>query len=143
MRYQKKLEFTRKVTERKILENISNEEFYREDPHLVTVLSTTLNEDEMELEVDRVEKADDEDGTVEDIPRSRKAKFLEEVENNLDKSNQLQVDRLEQIKVKVLDHLILSKTRRNRSRTDSKRKGDSQEDEQKHSSRPRTLSPPQ
>ena len=35
--YEKKLMFTRNVTEQKILENISDPNFYRDDPHLVQV----------------------------------------------------------------------------------------------------------
>ena len=44
----KKINFTRKATEEKIFENISNKDFYREDPFCVAVLSATLNEDDID-----------------------------------------------------------------------------------------------
>ena len=75
--------------------------------------------------------------------RSRKGKFLEEVEDKLDKSNVAHMERLEHVKQQVMDHLKVTKSRKNRSRTDSKRKGshEDEEDRRPDPSRPRTLSP--
>ena len=41
-KYVKKLDFARKITERKILETVSNDKFYGEDPDLIIVLLPTL-----------------------------------------------------------------------------------------------------
>ena len=138
-KFQKKLNFAQRITEQKILENIS-EESYREDPHLVTVLSTTLDEDNLDLD-----NRDDDDesptvspssGTV----RSRKEKFLESLEHKLDKENHIQQERLQHLKLKVINHLKVTKERGARSRTNSKRKS-SEDDDDKESSCPRTASP--
>ena len=137
-KFEKKLDFTRKVTEQKILESISNDS-YREDPHLITVLSTTLNEDEIDLDEDS--ETDGERGEI--TERSRKGKFLQKVEDQLDKASEIQIERLEHLKEKVIDHLKVTKTRKNRSRTDSKRKERHEDDEEQQSSRPRTVSPSQ
>ena len=85
-RFEKKLEFARKITEQKIYDTITHDS-YREDPHHITVLSTTLNEDDYELE-DPPEEADLPDDTADDEskpPRSRKGKFLEFVEEKVEK----------------------------------------------------------
>ena len=52
---QKKLIFTRKATEERIFETISNKESYREDPLLIAVLSATLNEDEFDIEGEEIQ----------------------------------------------------------------------------------------
>ena len=44
----KKISFTRRATEKKILENIGNEH-YMEDPHLVCVLSATIDENDFDF----------------------------------------------------------------------------------------------
>ena len=49
---QKKIIFTRKATEQRICENITDKNFYRDDPLLVAVLSATLNEDDFDFETD-------------------------------------------------------------------------------------------
>ena len=123
-----------------IVENISDKS-YREDPHLVSVLSTTLNEDEFDF--------GDEDGNGDDTNiddgnrKSRRDTFLEAVEAEVDKTNPVQIERLQQVRLKVLDHLKETKIRKNRSRTSSKRKGSHEDSEDTSSSRPRTTSPSQ
>ena len=125
------------MTEQRILESIANEEFYRDDPHLITVLSTTLDEDEIDLDETTEEKDDSKP------PRSRKEKFLEAIEKSIDQTNPVEVERLEHVKLQVIDHLKVTKSRKTRSRTDSKRKGEHEGEEElaQHSSRPRTVSP--
>ena len=46
----KKLHYTKNATEQKIVESISNPEFFREDPHLISVYTTTLNIEDLETE---------------------------------------------------------------------------------------------
>ena len=139
-KFQKKLEFARKITEQKIYENISNEN-YKDDPHLVTVISTTLNEDEFELDETSSETATPDDETVLGTSRSRRDKFLESVEEKIDTTNSLHVERLQHLKVQLKDHLQKTKTRKTRSRTDSKRKEISGDEEDPLTSRLRTTSP--
>ena len=143
-KYVKKLDFARKITERKILETVSNDEFYREDPHLITVLSTTLVDDDLVLEEAEDDSKEEDDTSNE--ARSRKGKFLEDIESKLDRNNAVHIERLNHVKTQVLDHLKLTKRRKNRTRTDSKRKQIHDKDyetEEHHSSRPRTFSPKQ
>ena len=66
---------------------------------------------------------------------------MKSVEEKVDRNNPLQMERLEHIKVQVIDHLQVTKERQNRSRTGSKRKGSDQDDEDSHSYRLRTASP--
>ena len=142
-KFSKKLDFARRITEQRILETVTNDDFYREDPHLITVLSTTLNEDDIISDEDNNEEDAKEDDQQTDKVRSRKGKFLEEIENKVDQNNPAHIERLNHVKLQVMDHLKVTKTRKNRSRTDSKRKGTHGEDEERepHSSRPRTISP--
>ena len=152
--YEKKLIFTRNVTEQKLLENISNPDFYRDDPHLVNVYTATLNEDEFEFE----EASDDhkeelENSKSEDNLRSRKDKFLTGVENNLDKSNpqhSVQIERLAHIKNQVIERVKTTKINKFRSRTSSSNSGAKRrlylnmtdlDPSERNSSRPRTTSP--
>ena len=94
---------------------------------------------------DPPEEADLPDDTADDEskpPRSRKGKFLEFVEEKVDKNNSIQVERLEHLKVQLRDHLRVTRERKTRSRTNSKRKKDSSKEEgDQQSSRPRTISP--
>ena len=46
----RKLIYTRNATEQKIVESISNPDGFREDPHLISVYSATLNLDDFEEE---------------------------------------------------------------------------------------------
>lgn len=79
--YEKKLLYTRNVTEQKLLENISDPIFFRNDPHLVSVNSVTLDEDEFE----DIEEIND---SVSDLAiRSRGDTFLANVESKLNKDD--------------------------------------------------------
>ena len=93
-RFQKKIDFTRRITEQKILEHISHES-YEEDPHLVTVLSTTLDEENLEIDEinddDDSEKSPSKSASEEQHPeRSRKGKFLASIEDKLDPTQPMQ-----------------------------------------------------
>ena len=99
------------MTEQRILENITNDS-YTEDPHLITVLSTTLDEDVLVTEETEEEGKLASDSTLETAhPRSRKEKFLASVEDKMDKTNQINLERLEHLKVQVVDHLKMTKER--------------------------------
>ena len=145
------MSLTRRATEQKILDNIANDEFYREDPHLVCVLSATMNEEEFEF------VNEDDADTKAECPtspkvahRSRKDNFLASIEDKVDKDNTLQQDRLSHLKIQVLDRIKSTKIRRLQARTDSlsssvgskRRMSFSEEDHVGRSaSRPRTAPP--
>ena len=115
----KKLSFTRRATEQKIIDNISNEDFYREDPHLVCVLSATLDEEEFDL-VGNTEDIKDE--PIDDLKlthRSRKDQFMSSIENKVDKSSATQQERLLYVKNQVLDKIKSTKLKNIRRRHDS------------------------
>ena len=97
---QKKLTFTRKATEERIFENISNKENYREDPLLVAVLSATLKEDEFDIEEEEFPPS---------LPgehMSRKDTFmLSSLESKIDKNDDVQQESLSHLKNQVLDKI--------------------------------------
>ena len=132
----KKINFTRKATEERTFENISNKDFYRDDPLLVAVLSATLNEDDFFFE--NVETDETENHHV-----SRKEQFLlESLESKIDKSDSLQLERLSHVRNQIIEKIKTTKMRRN---SNSKRRLSMLgiEDEVKRStSRPRTDPPP-
>ena len=142
--YEKKLLFTRNVTEQKLLENISDPIFYKDDPHLLQVYTATLNEDEFD------DKSEDIDVTkTEQSNRSRKDKFLASVGDNLDKTDpnhQVQLERLDHLKNQVLERVKTTYQNKSRPRSGSnfKRRASLSlfESIERSSSRPRTLSPP-
>ena len=70
------------MTEQKLLENISNPQFYRDDPHLIQVYTATLNEDEFEHKFE-----DESEAKSELSDRSRRDKFLAGVEKSLNKAD--------------------------------------------------------
>ena len=129
----KKLNFTRKATEQRIFENITNKEFYRDDPLLVSVLSATLNEDEVDIESDEIAK--------ESEHLSRREHFLlESLDSKIDKNDETQRDRLTHVKMQVLEKLKTTKVRR--SVSNKRRHSDVGLDYSVRStSRPRTTSP--
>ena len=138
----RKLSFTRRATEQKILDNISNVEFYKEDPHLVLILSATLEEEFELLQEDETEPADSKL-----VHRSRKDKFLSSIEDKVDKENTLQSERLDHIKTQVVDRIRSTKIKRLMARTDSanssvgKRRLSFHDEEGRAPSRPRTATP--
>ena len=95
----KKLIFTKNATEQKILETISNKEYYRDDPHLIGVYSATLNIEDFE--------SDD----ANEILTPKKDNFLKRVEENIDKNDAVQTERYAHIKNQILDRVKASKTR--------------------------------
>ena len=99
----KKLNYTRKATEQRIVENITNKESYREDPLLVAVMSATLDEDEVDLEND---EETDASGHL-----SRKVLFST-LGSKLDEHDELQQERLSHLKSQVLEKLKITKSRR-------------------------------
>ena len=142
--YEKKLLYTRNVTEQKLLENISDPTFFRNDPHLVSVYSVTIDEEEFN-------NLEDENDAEESGPiRSRKDKFLANVENKLNKEDpqhSVQLERLDHIKNLVLEKVKLTLDTKTRTRSGSngskRRLSLSLFDENDRSkSRPRTNSPP-
>ena len=142
--YEKKLMFTRNVTEQKLLENISDPNFFRDDPHLVQVYTATLDEDEI------VEKTFDTDDSSEDnTPRSRRDQFLlASVAKHLDTSDPslhaVQVERLDHIKEQVMERVKLTHLNKSKPRTATpkRRLSLSLFDNDRSSPRPRTKSPP-
>ena len=136
-----KINFTRKATEEKIVENISNKESYREDPLLIAVLSATMNEEEIDVD-------DTEDWKQEPVAedgRSRKDLFiLSTLESKIDQSDTIQQERLSHIKHQVLEKMKITKmSRRSLSSSSQKRRHSLVGTEDSRSgSRPRTNSPP-
>ena len=131
----KKINFTRKATEEKIFENISNKDFYREDPFCVAVLSATLNEDDIDLESGVTPISDNQSEHV-----SRKQQFLlASLESKIDHSDELQTERLSHIKDQVLEKLKTTKERRQNSKRRYSCIGI--EEQSRSSSRPRISSP--
>ena len=138
---QKKINFTRKATEERIFENISNKESYREDPLLIAVLSATLNEDEFETEEEEIPQSQSGEHL------SRKDLFmLSSIESKIDKTDDVQQERLSHLKTQVLDKIKTTKMRRSSQRSSSgfKRRYSflGNEDLSRSTSRPRTASPP-
>ena len=103
---QQKLNFTKKATEKVLVENISSSTGYVEDPVLIGVYSATLNEDEID-----VTENDDEDST------SRKAVFLKSMEDKLDLNNTEHKERYLQMKNRILEKVKATKTSRSRARS--------------------------
>ena len=106
------------------MDNICNDDFYREDPHLVCVLSAALEEDfELLVEDDKEDGQDDIKTEPTEGPklihRSRKEKFLSSIEDKVDQNNSVHLERLSSIKNQVLDRIKSTKIRRYKARTDS------------------------
>ena len=99
----KKLNYTKKATEQRIVENITNKESYREDPLLVAVMSATLDEDEIDLE------NDEEIGTSGHLSRKE---LFSTLGSKLDEHDELQQERLLHLKSQVLEKLKITKSRR-------------------------------
>ena len=95
----KKLHYTKNATEEKIVESISNPDGFREDPHLISVYSATLNLDDFEEE------------ETTDTLTPRKDTFLKRVADGIDKDNSIHAERFEHIKNKILEKVKETKTR--------------------------------
>ena len=105
----KKLSFTKKATEERILSSIANPEGFVTDPLLIGVYSATLDEDEIKIDIEN--EADEN--------RSRKHTFLKSMENKIDFSNQVQKERFGVIKNQIIDKVKATKQSRARSRSGS------------------------
>ena len=140
--YEKKLLFTRNVTEQKLLENIADPNFFKEEPHLVQVYTATLNEDEF---VDQIEVTEDD---TSDEKRSRRDKFLlSSVSKNLDQSDpkhSVHLERLDNLKNQVLERVKTTYLNKSKPRTGTSKRRLSLSilDSDRSSSRPRNVSPP-
>jgi hypothetical protein len=86
---QRKLEFTNKVTEQKLIEDITSSEGYRADNILIGVYSATLDEDQIDVDVSK--------DVSEDDGRSRKDIFLS-MQKKLDPENKVQSERFQEVK---------------------------------------------
>ena len=103
----KKLDFTQKATEKRLLDSISNPEGFHADPVLIGVFSATLDEEE----VDHEETKDTLDG------RSRKDNFLKSMEEKIDPSNPVHKERFLLIKNQILEKVKTTQHSRLRSRS--------------------------
>ena len=95
----RKLNFTKNATEQKILESISNKDFFRDDPHLISVYSATLNLEDFEEE------------EAGDTLTPKKDNFLKKVEDSIDKDDSTQTERYLHIKNQILEKVKASKNR--------------------------------
>ena len=141
--YEKKLLFARNVTEQKLFENISDPNFFRDEPHLVQVYTATLNEDEI-LDPREIHEEDKDEKS----PRSRKDKFLSNVSMHLkesDPNHSLQLERLDHIKEQVFEKVKQTQLNKSKPRTATPKRRLSlslYDNNDRSTSRPRTSSPP-
>ena len=131
---QKKLEFTKKATEKKLIDSITNPEGYRADNILIGVYSATLDEDEIDFEAETEHTKE---------PRSRKDVF-DSMKKQLDLENVEQKERFKEVSNLILEKVKHTKHSRLRSRSISSqgsiKRARSQElnDSDRSTSRPRT-----
>ena len=84
------------------------------------MLSTKIDKDIFQLEEEIHERTTDDatENKDHDEPvHSRRGRFLESVEEKMDRNDVVQVERLEHLTEQVINHLKLTKARRNRTRT--------------------------
>ena len=113
----KKIDFTQKATEQRLLDSISSSEGFRSDPVLIGVYSATLDENEFNFE----ESKEDEPKEAK-MRRSRKDEFLKDLEEKLDPSSLEQKKRFKDIKNQVLERVKSQQVSRNRSRSISNKR---------------------
>ena len=134
---QKKLDFTKKATEQRLVDSIKNPEGFRADPVLIGVYSATLDENEIDFAESDPAKE----------PRSRKDIFLE-MKEKLDPNNTEHNDRFLEVtnmileKVKTTKHSRIRSESGHRLRSESSKRDRSKEDllHDRPSSRPRQQS---
>ena len=119
---QRKINFTKNVTEKRLLESITNPEGFIADPLLIGVYSATLDEDEIKLDDANI------DVTAED-GRSRRDIFLKSMEEKVDHENSEHKERFQILKNKIIEKVKTTQHSRSRSRscsgssrTDSKKR---------------------
>ena len=125
----RKLSFTKKVTEERILDMISDSEGFHADPVLIGVYSATLNEDDISFP----------SGCDESNAENEKQDVLKSVERQLEPGNLLQKERFLEIKNQVLEKV--KTTQKSRSRSSSRkrnRSNDRERDCSPSANRPRT-----
>ena len=105
----KKLDFTQKATEKRLVDSISDPAGFHADPVLIGVYSATLDEGEFDFE----ETSESEDS------RSRKDKFLKEMEDKVDLKNPEHKERFMEVKNQILDKVKATQVSRMRSRSAS------------------------
>ena len=115
----KKLSFTQKATEQRLLDDISNPEGFHNDPLLIGVYSATLNEDEFVFEKTEL---DDENELDCDKGRSRKDIFLKSLEQKLDPNNAVHTERFKEVKNQILEKVKVTQLSRVRTRSSSSKK---------------------
>ena len=98
---QKKLQYTKNATEQKMVETISNPNYYRDDPHLISVYSATLNTEDFDFEEEENEAA----------LTPKDENFLKKVEDSLDKNDAIQAERYSHTKNQILERVKLTKSR--------------------------------
>ena len=109
----KKLNFTKKATEDRLLDSISSTDGFYADPVVIGVYSATLDEDEFDF-------GEKTDGAKTDVDRrSRKDDFLKSIEDRIDPQNSEQKARFMEIKNQVLEKVKTTHSSRLRSRSGS------------------------
>ena len=118
----RKLEFTQKVTEKSLLDFISDPDGFKADPAVIGVYSATLDEN-----VIGEEESMDINGSKEASGRSRKEIFLKSLEEKVDSGNSDQKERFKEIKNLILEKVRATHASRNRSRSKSNKRSLSKE----------------
>jgi hypothetical protein len=109
----RKLSFTQKATEQRLLDSIANSEGFHADPILIGVYSATLDEEEFEFDED----AENKDNETSDGGRSRKEAFLKSMEDKLDPKNLVHAERFLEVKNQILEKVKATQLSRARSRS--------------------------
>ena len=110
----KKLNFTKNVTEQRILESISDPDGFHADPVLIGLYSATLDEEEFDFEETK------ENEVIDQATRSRRDAFLKNIEDKVDLKNSEQKERFFEIKNQVLEKVKATQSSRVRSRSGSR-----------------------
>ena len=112
----RKLNFTKNVTEQRILESISDPDGqFHADPVLIGLYSATLDEEEFNFE------ETSENDVLDQANRSRRDAFLKTIEDKVDLKNSEQKERFMVIKNQVLEKVKATQSSRARSRSGSRR----------------------
>ena len=128
---QRRLSFARNVTEQRMVEQITDGSELK-DPHLASLYSATLNEDEFEF--------DEDTNAVKPVSEG----FLKKVEVHCDLTDKQQEEKLNTIKNQILEKVKVTKSRRDMSRStnsNSSKRGADQSLERNSLARIRVKSP--
>ena len=124
--YSRRLSVSRKANEQKMIGLLRTGSNWSEDSaHLACSHAATLNEEEFELDSDS--------DTV--IPRDKSRNFLAKVEEHLDMTDNLQKERLEEMRKLIMNQMKSTIKKRGEKRA-------SDNPEQSTQSKPRVISPP-